>query len=440
LISLLLFILTPWLARFITPGFTPEAKSMVVILTRILLIQPILLGISNIFSGILHYFYRFLAYSMAPIFYNLGIIFGILFLVPYFGIFGVGFGVLLGAFLHLLIQIPSAISCGFKYNFLFDFKYPAIRRIFLLMIPRIFGIAANQINLIVITAIASTIAAGSVAIFNFANNLQGLPVGILGVSLATAVFPTFSRLWVNGQKKEFTDKTSLIIRQTLFLMIPASILMFILRAQIVRLILGTGRFGWDDTKLTAASLGLFALSIFASALIPFLMRAFFSFQDTKTPTIIGLISAALSIGFAFLFKSMLSSSNFFTNFIENTLKLSSVENIAVIGLPLAISIAVILQFVLLLAFLHKKIGDLGIKEILNSLKKILIASILMIGNTYFLLKFLANFVNMQTFLGVFSQTAIAGLFGISIYFLLTFYLKSPELETLKFSILSKFKK
>ena len=434
-ISLVLFILAPYLMKFITPGFTEEGKSIAVLLTRLLLIQPIFLGLSNIFSGILQYFNRFLIYGLAPIFYNLGIISGILFLAPYFGIFGVGLGVLLGAFLHLAIQIPSSINCGFYYRFLFDFKYPAIKRIFTLMVPRIFAISANQINVIVITAIASTITIGSIAIFNFSNALQGFPITIVGISLATAAFPTFSRLWVNGQKKEFAEKLSLILRQILFLITPATILIYLLRTQIVRLILGTGRFGWDDTRLTAASLGLFALSIFASTLIPFLIRAFFSFQDTKTPTVVAFIAAALSIGFSFLFKSILSSPNFLSKLTADFLRLHGIENIAVIGLPLAISIAAIIQFILLLYFLYKKIGDFGVKEILISLKKILIAGILMTGSTYFLIKILASFVNMQTFLGIFLQTMVAILFGILIYLLIAFYLKSPEVKIIWSAIL-----
>ena len=434
-ISFVLFILAPYLMKFITPGFTEEGKSIAVLLTRLLLIQPIFLGLSNIFSGILQYFNRFLIYGLAPIFYNLGIISGILFLAPYFGIFGVGIGVLLGAFLHLAIQIPSSINCGFYYRFLFNFKYPAIKRIFTLMVPRIFAISANQINVIVITAIASTITIGSIAIFNFSNALQGFPITIVGISLATAAFPTFSRLWVNGQKKEFAEKLSLILRQILFLITPATILIYLLRTQIVRLILGTGRFGWDDTRLTAASLGLFALSIFASTLIPFLIRAFFSFQDTKTPTVVAFIAAALSIGFSFLFKSILSSPNFLSKLTADFLRLHGIENIAVIGLPLAISIAAIIQFILLLYFLYKKIGDFGVKEILISLKKILIAGILMTGSTYFLIKILASFVNMQTFFGVFLQTMVAILFGILIYLLIAFYLKSPEVKIIRSAIL-----
>jgi len=431
LVSLILFFLTPWLAKFIAPGFSAEAKTTVIMLMRILLLQPILLGLSNIFSGILHYFYKFMVYALVPIVYNLGIIFGIVFLTPHFGIFGVGLGVLIGAFFHLAVQVWPAIRCGFKYNFLFDFKYPAIRKIFLLIVPRTFGIAANQINLIIITAIASTITAGSVAIFNFANALQGFPVSILGVSLATAIFPALSQLWVNGRKQEFLAKISLMIRQTLFLIIPASVLLFLLRAQIVRLVLGTGRFDWDDTRLTAASLGLFAVSIFASTLIPFLIRAFFSFQNTKTPTLVTVIAVTINVGLSFLFVWLLGFPNFFESFMRAVLKIKDIGNITMIGLPLAFSVAAICQVVFLLYSLYKKIGDFGLKEILKSSEKIIIASIIMGAAAFWALRLSAQFVDMATFLGVFWQTAAALLAGSVSYLLIVYLLRSPEMKFVK---------
>ena len=166
-ISLVIFIFTPWLVRLLFPGFGPQEQALAIPLVRLLFLSPIIFGISNLLSGILHYFNRFLVFGLTPILYNLGIIFGILFLSPAFGIFGVGMGVVLGAFLHMAIQIPSARNCGFSYKPVFNLRHPALRRIFSLMMPRIFAVAAQQINLIVIVAIASTIAAGSIAIFNF---------------------------------------------------------------------------------------------------------------------------------------------------------------------------------------------------------------------------------------------------------------------------------
>jgi len=216
--------------------------------------------------------------------------------------------------------------------------------------------------------------------------------------------------------------------------------MFILRAQLVRLILGTGQFGWLETRLTAASLGLFSFALFASSLIPLIARAFFSFQDTKTPVIIAIFSMALNIILCFLFVWQLSFPNIFQNFMINFFKLQGIKNISVIGLPLALSISGIFQISLLLTFLYRKIGDFKQKEICQSLIKILISGTLMIPFIYLILKIAAIFVNMQTFLGVFLQTISAGLAGAFIYVATTTLLKSPELKAIKSSILSQFTK
>ena len=357
-ISFVFFVLTPWLVRWIFPGFGPEHYKLAVPLIRLLFLSPIFFGVSNLLSGVLQYFQRFFVYSLTPILYNLGIIFGILFLAPRFGIFGVGMGVVFGAFLHMAIQIPTALNCGFHYKFLLDFKYPALKRIFKLMVPRVFGVAAQQINLIVIYAIASTITSGSIAIFSISNNFQSLPVGIIGASFAVAIFPSLSRLFAENQKKEFLENFSSIFRQILFFIIPVSILIFLLRNPIIEIIYRTGKFGLTDVQLTSACLGIFALSIFAQSLIPLLARAFFSLQDTKTPTLITFWAVFLNIILAFSFVWLLKFPNSFSNFLIDFFSLLRNENTSLLGLPLAFSISAVFQFVLLYFSFKQKIKKL----------------------------------------------------------------------------------
>lgn len=431
LVCSILAIFTPFIVKFIIPGFSPENRALTVTLTRIMFLSPIFFGLSSIFSGILHYFNRFLSYSLAPILYNLGIIFGILFLVPIFGIFGLVYGVIIGALFHLLIQIPAAKISGYRYKQIFNLKSPGLRKIFRLMLPRTLGTAAYQINLIVVTAIASTLIAGSITVFNFSNNLHYFPIGLIGISFAVSSFPAFSRTLANGQKKEFLESFSSSFRQILFLVVPISFLVFLLRAQIVRLILGTGQFGWLETRLTAACLGLFCFGIIAESVIPILSKTFFALQDTKTPVLIGIFSMLINIVFCFLFVFLLRFPNSFSNFSAVFLKLQGIKNIEVIGLPLALSLAALFQAVLLLIFLYRKIGGLRIKEIVYSLAKILIAGFSMFYITYLVRQISADFVDMSTFLGVFLQTLLAGATGMFVYFLITFFLKSPELETIK---------
>ena len=438
-ICFVLFIFTPQIIRFIVPGFSVIQISLTVALTRIMLLSPIFLGISSIFSGVLQYFNRFLIYSLAPIFYNLGIIFGILFLVPTFGLMGLSYGVVLGAFLHLFIQFLGVKSSGFKYRSIFNFKYPGLIKIFKLMIPRTIGQIAYHLNFIILTAIASGLAIGSISIFNFSNNLQYFPIGLIGISFALSSFPFLSRLWAEGKKEEFLKSFSLTFRQILYLILPVSFLIFLLREQIVRIVLGTGQFGLQDTQLTAASLGLFSLGIFAAAFIPFLARMFFSFQDTKTPAIIGIVSMFLNVFLALFLVWVLGFENFFQKFLVNFLQLTNLKEIVVLALPLALSLSGIFQFSLLLIFLKRKINDIRLMEILKTLEKVLVGLFLMGIFSYFAILISERLLNLDSFLGIFLQTIFVSIIGISIYILSTIFLKSPEVESIFYFILKQLK-
>ena len=204
-------------------------------------------------------------------------------------------------------------------------------------------------------------------------------------------------------------------RQILFLIVPLSVLIFILRAQIVHLVLGAGEFDWIATRLTAASLGVFCLGIFAFTFIPFLARVFYSFQDTKTPALIGVASMILNVILAFFLVWVLSFSNFFQLLIVQILKLQGIQTINVVALALAVSLAGIFQFFLLLSFLKLRMGDIREKEIWRTLWIILLATVVMAIAVYSSLNFLANLVDLQSFLGVLIQASLAALTGVVPY-------------------------
>jgi putative peptidoglycan lipid II flippase len=440
LICLILMIFVPYFIQFIVPGFDEKNKAITVTLTRIMFLSPIFFGISNILASILQYFRRFLVYALAPILYNVGIIIGILVFAPLFGLKGLAFGVVLGAFLHWFVQFPSAIGCGFYWKPIFSPFSCGLKRIITLMIPRTISAVASHLNLIIITAIASTIGVGSIAIFNLAEHFRSLPIGIIGGSFAVAAYPFLARLEAEKEREKFIQSLSSTCRQVLFLVVPLSFLLFLLRAQIIRLILGTGKFDWLATRLTAGSLGLFAIGIFAYSLIPLFVRAFFSLQDTKTPLFISIFSLTLNILLAFLFVWLLKFENGFHNFFASLLKLEDIENIRVIGLPLAISISGIVQLSLLLFFLYRKIGNFRLKDIRQSFEKIVLASFVMSFFVYLTLHFIAGFVNMQTGFGVLTQTILAGLIGIFVYCLMAYVLKLSEMKLLFRQFFLIFKK
>ncbi len=416
-ICLILIIFAPVIINLIVPGFDQDKKDMTTALTRIMFLAPFFLTLSSVVGGILQSFRRFFFYSLAPVMYNIGIIIGAVFFAKWWGIYGLAWGVVLGALLHFLIQLPAAWKLGFRYQRVLDFKDIELRKIIKMMIPRTLTLFISQFNLIIITIVASTLAAGSLAVFNFASNLQNLPLGLFAFSFAVASFPVFSTLSSQNKISEFAKRLSLITRQILFLVIPASVMMVVLRAQIVRVVLGTGKFSWDDTILTLETLQFFALSLFAQGLIPLLARAFWALHNTKTPFIIALISMIINLAGCFIFPYYI---NPWTG-----------EPFGVTGLAVAFSLASVVNAGLLFILISGKIKQLNKKEIFISLVKISLASLVAGMAAYQTLYFIVPLVDMKTFIGVLVQGSAAGVIGILIYLLLAWILESKELILLK---------
>lgn len=415
--SLIFCFFAPYLMKIITPGFSEEKMANVVFFTRIMFLSPVFLGISGIFGGILTSFKRFLIYSFAPIFYNLGIIFGVVIFVKLWGSVGLAWGVVFGAFLHMLIQYPAARHLGFRHSFAFR-KYffdKDIRHILKLMIPRTMGIAVSQANLFVITIFASTLAAGSLSIFNFAQNLQSVPLGIFGVSFAIAAFPTLSALFATNDRKEFAETFARTFCQIMFFVIPLSIFILLLRAQLVRVTLGAGKFDWEDTILTYECLKYFTLSLFAQSVVPLLTRSFYAIHNTKTPFYIAVFSEIINI----------------------TAVLFLIGRYEIQGLAMAFSLTSLVQMFLLFIALRSKFEDLGDKKIVKSIGQIAIAAIFSGISVQISKYFVAGFVNMDTFLGVFAQLIISGSIGVMIFLVLCHFLRLEEYLEFKKSLTKK---
>jgi len=405
-------IFAPCLMKLVVPGFAPEKQALAVNLTRIMFLSPIFLGISSVLGGILQSFKRFFVYSLSPIMYNIGIIVGALYFVTLWGIYGLAWGVVLGALMHMLIQLPMVIKLGFKYIPKIEFGNKEVRKIGIMMIPRTMSLAISQINLLVITAVASTLDSGSLAVFNFANNLQFFPISIFGISFAVAAFPALSAVAFN--KIKLVNSFSSTIRQILFFIVPATVLLLTLRAQIIRVLFGTGQFDWQDTILTMDTLGFFSLSLFAQAIIPLLVRMFYARHNSKTPFFIGLISIAVNIVLSLWFAGRLG----------------------IAGLALAFSIASIINFILLWIVLRIKIGWLDELRILISTIKFSAAALACGIAVQGMKLAIWPFIDMEKFWGVLTQGFVAGLSGILVYFVICYILRSEEL----FNFLSSIKR
>lgn len=438
IVCVILIIFTPAIISVTAPGFSGHKKDLAVMLMRIMFLSPIILGASNLISGILQVFNRFLVTAVAPLLYNLGIIIGIVFFVPHFGLAGLAWGVVLGGILHLLIQLPAFFHSGFKYRPNFNFRDPGVVKTIKLMVPRSLGLGAGQLNTIATTAIASTLLSGSIAVFNLANNLSSILVNAVAVSVSTASFPSMSMAFLREENDEFLRKFSTIFRQIIFLVIPISLLLLILRAQIVRVVLGAGRFSWEDTKLTTACLGILALNLIAQALVLFLSKTFYAAHNTKIPAIISGATVVFNIILSLSLVWLIKFSAGFYIFLQNFLRLGGTANVGVIGLALAYTITAVLEASLLLYMFCKKFPKLKTKEISNSLYKILIASLIMAAAIFIVRQILGSVVSLQTFWGVFSQLIISGFVGVATYAAATHFLKSPENKTICDSLLKKF--
>ena len=426
--SVLIFLAAPFLIAVITPGFSAEQQVVTTNLTRLMLLSPILLGLSSLFSGVLQYFGKFLAYSMAPILYNVGIITGIVFLVPLFGIWGLGFGVAAGALLHLVVQIPVVISSGFRWQPVFSWNDQALKKVRVLAFPRTIAATAFHINFIIMTAFASVISIGSITIFNYANDIQQFSIGLIGGSFAVAAFPALSKFFAEQNISQFQKAFGVTFRHILFLVAPVVVFTFLLRAQIVRLIYGAGDlFTWNDTRLTAAALGIFAFGVLFQAFIPFLTRAFFSMHNTKTPAIISVSSIALNIALAFWFLDILASPNMLTDFLVAMLKLQGIQDIRVLALPLALVVSGVFQAKLLSLLLVKHMREVFQKELYMSVGKTVFATAVLGLVTYAILQAYGGVFELTTYKEVLGQFVLASLGGSIAFVATAFLARSPEI-------------
>jgi len=414
-------IFAPWFMRLITPGFDPEKMSLTINLTRIMFLSPIFLGISSVFGGILQSFKRFFVYSLSGIVYNIGIIVGAVYFVPHLGVYGLAWGVVLGAFMHMLIQMPLVFALGYRYSFKLEYKNKNIKHIATMMIPRIMSLAISQINLLVLTIIASTMVGGSLSIFNFANNLQFFPVSIFGISFAVAAFPMLSKIAFD--KKKLILNFSEVFRQILFFIVPATVLLLTLRAQIIRVVLGTGEFGWEDTILTMETLTFFTFSLFAQASIPLLVRMFYARHNAKTPFYIGLFSILVNIFLSLWLPKIVMCYEVLNITNEFTTQCSPM---GITGLALAFSISAIVNFLLLWIVLRLELGPMDEYRILKSVAKFSISALACGVTVQGMKLFIWPYVDMTKVWGVFTQGFFAGVAGIFVYMAFCSLLRSEE--------------
>ncbi|MEX0672762.1 MAG: lipid II flippase MurJ [Candidatus Paceibacterota bacterium] len=438
-LSIVAFFAMPYVLPLIFPGFAGSDLAQAISLSRLLLLSPILLGISNLLAAVTQAHQRFLLYAISPLLYNLGIIAGgiAVFFEPSLGITGVVYGVLFGAVLHLVVQVPFVISKGFLPRFTFSWNTPEIWRVLFYSAPRRIALSINHIAIIFLISIASLMAEGSIAIFQFSFNLQSVSLSIIGASYSVAAFPALTRLFAKGDMQTFLQQFTTAARHIVFWALPLTALFIVLRAQIVRTILGSGSFDWADTRLTAAALALFIISLVFQALMLLFVRGYFAVGNTRTPFLINITSGAVMVVSAFGLWYLFEASVLFRTVLGTALRVTDLDGIIVLVLPLAYTLGFLLNGVLLWFWFERDFGH-SLKGVFSSFWQSLAGAVLTGLTAYGSLQVLSGFFDLNTFLGIFLQGACAGLVGASAGLGVLWLLGSSELNELWSSLSRRF--
>ena len=420
-ITIPILIWTKEVSHFIAPGFTDIQVGQMIGFTRFMVIAqvfPLLIG--NFFTGILQSHNLFTIPGVAPVVYNIGIIISIIVFSSSMGLWAPVIGVGIGAVLFMCIQIPSLVQLGYRNRIALDIRNQGVREIGKLMVPRTIGLAISQVDTTVDLILSTLLGARMVTVFNFAQHLQQLPIGLFGATVAQAAFPLLSQASATGDKEKFTKTLYSALNQIVFFIMPVSVLFMVLRIPIVRLVFGASRFDWQATVLTGMTLSMFAISLSAQAVSQLLTRGFYALYDTKTPVIIGVITILINTMCSVIFVQL--------------------YKFPVWSLGLSTSIASIINAALLVLYLGKRIGVGTMANMFYTPMKIIIASLLTGIALYIPLKLFDQLVfdTTRTF-GLLLLTGVASAIGLVVYIFLVWVLDVREVKTF-ISMISQIRK
>ncbi len=402
------FLLAPWLVPWIiAPGSSAGVQDMTVQLTRVLLLQPILLGIGGLAMATLNAFRRFLLTSLAPIVYNLSIIAGAYFLAPYWGIYGLIAGVLVGAALYLPVLLPGLVLCRMRYTFSWEWRDAGVREVGRLLLPRLLGQAAFQVNFIAIRSLASFSGSLGVTALNYAYRLLYLPLNILGISLGTVAFPTFATLVNEGRPDEFRRTLARVLRVVLFLSLPAAALMFVLRRPLIALLFEHDAFTRLDTAATAHAFFFLIVGLTGGCITEIAVRAFYALHDTRTPVAVGAAVVALNVALG--------------------AGLALLVGWGYVGLAVSFTITNTIEPAVLLALLRRRVGRIEGRALLASGLRSLGAALAAAVPVALLLPLAEGLLPGTGLAAQLGRLAVLTLLGGGLYLGAALLLRSPEL-------------
>lgn len=397
----------PLMHYVVAPGYSGQKLRLATSLTRLLLLSPLLLGLSAAAQGMLQAFDSFALPAIAPVLYNLGIIFGVIFLAPHMGVYGLAVGVIIGASGHALLQFGGLLRKGFHYRPSLNWRTPGVVEVGRLMGPRLIGQLAFQINIVVMTRFASELGQSKLGALNYANQLFMLPHGVLAISLSTVIFPMMARQYELHQVDALKHTLRRALGPLLFLTFPCAVGLFAFRTSIVQVLFQFGAFSPQSTELVAEALAYFSLGLIAFAVVEAVTRAFYAMKDTRTPVYAALVTIAANVVLSKLLAPSMGHK----------------------GLALSISITTTIEMTILLVVLFRRVGGLG-SELARSLGKMILATLIMLAVA---LKFagpLARATNPAHGRSLSSMSAFVVTLAAAglTYLVAAWYLRCPELS------------
>lgn len=438
IVSGIIFILMPFLARLTAPGFSPEKLDDLIFISRILLLSPILLGISNLVGSLLQSTKKMLLYALAPVAYNVGIISGIVFLAPFFGIRGIACGVVFGTFLHILVQLPALHVEDIRLRFTKTIDWLSIRALVALAFPRIATLGLMQLSQLYLVSIATTLTVGSVAVFTFAFNVQAVPLSLIGVSYSVAAFPLFVQLFQKNDLEGLWGSVVSAMRHIIFWSIPVICFAVVLRAHIVRILYGSGEFTWTDTRLTAAVFALMVISLVAQGLNLIFIRALYAMKYSYLP-LVGQISALFAtFGVSWFGFKLWNQYPAFQYFLEALFRVEGIEGTSVMVIGLAYTMSSLALMIFLWIFVHKAIPFARSSVCRRVFMHSFGASLVGATVCYAVLTYLSPYISLDTFWGVITHAALGAFFGGLAWFGILYILGSIELREFLHALKKRF--
>lgn len=398
--SIIIIIFADWLVKYVVaPGLDPSAQGLAIDMMRIIALNPLLFAVSSIFTSVQQAVGRFFFYALAPSLYNLGIIFGILFIAPRVGIVGVAIGVLIGSVMQLLGSIIGMLGLGFSYKPIINWRNKGLRKVLSLLPARSLDQGVDYINILVETNLASRLYAGAITAYQTAFTLHFVPITLIGVAISTAAFPQLSQRIAQNRTDLFKKDLTAVLRAIIWLVLPTAVIAYFGRGYLVRLLVA------DGNPTIAALLGLMVPAIAFRSIFHLLTRSYYAQQDTKTPLYISIVAIGINIALA--------------------VYLAQPQHYGVLGLAIAQSISAMLEATMLVVVLIKRVSGLVTEDLVHGLVRMVSASGLTAFVSYILIAYVwplqasdvGFFALVPKFAGIVTASlavyvAISYLFGI----------------------------